>query len=194
MRLFISAISWRCVATISSAKARTRGSSRLAALTCEYGYRMMRDHRLHPVELIDRRLRANHVERARKDDTRHGENGDIDGLVSIHVQHEEQHHDGHRRSHDQRHIGTGFAPVEVIGGIGVEVHQPVHDHGGRADHGRKSQVFDHDQSSRRASVVPAKLVALLLPRGISSSSKQPSFGELIERTQVPNTHMPTRMD
>jgi hypothetical protein len=71
------------------------------------------------------------------------ENRCIAPLVLVHAEHEGQHDDGHRRTHDQRHPRPGLAEMNMCQFVGIQIHQAEHDERGTGDHPAKAGVSGH---------------------------------------------------
>jgi len=70
-----------------------------------------------------RDLASDKPERNGKDNHTADQDRRVGRTIGIHAQHENQHDHGHRRAHDKRHVRTGFAEIDVIGLVRVELHQ-----------------------------------------------------------------------
>jgi hypothetical protein len=90
---------------------------------------VMRDHRTHVGHVLHRRLAPNEPQRHDKHGQAPADDADVRALALVHAHHVRQHDDGHRRSHDQRHIGARLAEKDVIELVRIQVHQTEHDDG-----------------------------------------------------------------
>ncbi len=85
-------------------------------------------------------LHTHEPECAGEDDNAANEDRGIDRGLFIHPEHESEHDDRHRCSHQERHISSRLAEIDVVERLGVEIHQPEHDERGDANHGAEFSV------------------------------------------------------
>ncbi len=101
---------------------------------------MVRDHRLHPGHVLHRLLASRQPQAEREQDGAPAEDGEVDGLVVVHLQHEGQHDHGHRGAHVERHERLRVAPPHVVERVDGRVHQDEHDDRRGDDHREKARV------------------------------------------------------
>jgi len=84
---------------------------------------MVRDRRLHPGNVLDRRLNAHEPKRRGENNCAAHEDANVRFPIVIHLLHEAEHDDGHRRAHDQRHVSERLSVSLTVDRGGV-----VHGH------------------------------------------------------------------